>query len=67
MGQPELKHPVHFYAIVAGRYNLLVPVFWGRIKTQNKLGEVFVVAYMHKSLAIAFGVLRTGKPVNTNQ
>jgi hypothetical protein len=39
-----------------------VAAFWAKLKAQNKPGKVIVVACMHKLLAIAYGVLRSGKP-----
>jgi transposase len=62
MGHQELKRALYFPAMVAGRCNPLVAVFWNRLKAQNKPGKVIVVACMHKLLAIAYGVLRSGKP-----
>ena len=50
--------------MVAGKYNPLVAAFWQRLKAQNKPGKVIVVACMHKLLAIAYGVLKSGKPFN---
>lgn len=66
MGHQELKHALYFPAMVAGRYNPLIAVFWNRLKAQNKPGKVIVVACMHKLLAIVFGVLRSGKPFDAN-
>ena len=66
MGHHELKQALYFPAMVAGRYNPLVATFWARLKAQNKPGKVIVVACMHKLLAIAFGVLRSGKPFDAN-
>lgn len=66
MGHQELKHALYFPAMVAGRYNPLVSVFWNRLKAQNKPGKVIVVACMHKLLAIVFGVLRSGKPFDAD-
>ena len=40
--------------------------FWARLKAQNKPGKLIVEACMHKLLAIAFGVLRSGKPFDAN-
>jgi transposase len=65
-GHQELKRLLYFPAMVAGRYNPLVAVFWNRLKAQNKPGKVIVVACMHKLLAIAYGVLRSGKPFDPN-
>lgn len=62
MGHQELKRSLYFPAMVAARYNPLVADFWNRLKAQNKPGKVIVVACMHKLLAIAYGVLRSGKP-----
>lgn len=66
MGHQALKRMLYFPAMVAGRYNPLVAVFWARLKAQNKPGKVIVVACMHKLLAIAYGVLRSGKPFDAN-
>jgi transposase len=52
--------------MVAGRHNPLVATFWNRLKAQGKPGKVIVVACMHKLLAIAYGVLRSGKPFNAD-
>ena len=66
MGHQELKRALYFPAMVAGRYNPSVSAFWAKLKAQNKPGKVIVVACMHKLLAIAYGVLRSGKPFNAN-
>lgn len=66
MGHAALKRALYFPAMVAGRFNPLVAAFWDRLKAQNKPGKVIVEACMHKLLAIAFGVLRSGKPFNAN-
>lgn len=62
LGHQQLKRALYFPAMVAGRYNPLVAVLWQRMKAQNRPGKVIVVACMHKLLAIAYGVLRSGKP-----
>jgi transposase len=66
MGHQEIKRSLYFPAMVAARYNPLVAAFWNRLKAQNKPGKVVVVACMHKLLAIAYGVLRSGKPFDPN-
>ena len=66
MGHTALKRALYFPAMVAGRFNPLVAVFWARLKAQNKPGKLIVEACMHKLLAIAYGVLRSGKPFNAN-
>lgn len=66
MGHQELKRALYFPAMVAGRHNPLVATFWNRLKAQGKPGKVIVVACMHKLLAIAYGVLRSGKPFNAD-
>ena len=62
MGHRALRSALYFPAMVAGRYNPLIAAFWQKLKAQGKPGKVIVVACMHKLLAIAFGVLRSGKP-----
>ena len=66
MGHQQLKHALYFPAMVAGKYNPVVAVFWNRLKAQGKPGKVIVVACMHKLLAIAYGVLRSGKPFDAS-
>ncbi len=62
MGNAALRHALYYPAMVAGRYNPVIARFWQRLKAQNKPGKVIVVACMHKLLAIAYGVLKSGKP-----
>jgi transposase len=62
MGHQQLKRLLYFPAMVAGRYNPVVAALWNRLKAQHKPGKVIVVACMHKLLAIAYGVLRSGRP-----
>ena len=62
MGNEALRHALYFPAMVAGKYNPAIARFWQRLKAQNKPGKVIVVACMHKLLAIAYGVLKSGKP-----
>ena len=66
MGHQELKRVPYFPAVVAGRCNPLVARFWARLKAQNKPGKAIVVACTHKLLAIAYGMLRSGKPSDAN-
>ncbi len=66
MGHTALKQALYFPAMVAGRFNPLVAAFWARLKAQNKPGKVIVEACMHKLLAIAYGVLRSGQPFNAD-
>jgi transposase len=63
-GHRDLRRALYFPAMVAGQHNPLVAAFWQRLKAQNKPGKVIVVACMHKLLAIAYGVLKSGKPFN---
>jgi len=63
-GHRDLRSALYFPAMVAGKHNPLVAAFWQRLKTQGKPGKVIVVACMHKLLAIAYGVLKSGKPFN---
>lgn len=66
MGHRQLKQALYFPAMVAGRYNPLVAVFWNRLKAQKKPGKLIVEACMHKLLAIVYGVLKSGKPFDPN-
>lgn len=62
LGKEALRHVLYFPAMVAGKHNPVIAKFWQRLKAQNKPGKVIVVACMHKLLAIAYGVLRSGRP-----
>lgn len=66
LGHPELKRLLYLPAMVAGRYNPLVARFWARLKAQNKPGKAIVVTCMHMLLAIAYGMLRSGKPFDVD-
>jgi transposase len=61
-GHRHLKTALYFPAMVAARCNPPVAALWQRLRAQGKPGKVVVVACMHKLLAIAFGVLKSGKP-----
>jgi transposase len=63
-GHRDLRRALYFPAMVAGQHNPLIAAFWQRLKAQNKPGKVIVVACMHKLLAIAYAVLKSGKPFN---
>ena len=65
-GHRGLKNALYYPAMVAGQHNPLVAPFWQRLKAQNKPGKLVVEACMHKLLAIAYGVLRSGKPFDAN-
>ena len=67
LGSAVLRHALYFPAMVAGKYNPLIARFWQRLKAQNKPGKVIVVACMHKLLAIAYGVLKSGKPFDPDR
>lgn len=62
LGNQALRHALYFPAMVAGKHNPVIAKFWQRLAAQNKPGKVIVVACMHKLLAIAYGVLKSGKP-----
>jgi transposase len=64
MGHQELRRALYFPAMVAGRHNPVIARFWDKLHKQGKPGKVIVVACMHKLLAIAYGVLRSGQPFN---
>lgn len=63
-GHRALKCALYFPAMSAARFNPIVQQFSERLKAQHKPGKVVLVACMHKLLAIAFGVLKSGMPFN---
>lgn len=65
-GHRAFRKALYFPAMVAGRCNPVVARFWQRLEAQNRPGKLIVVACMHKLLAIAYGVLKSGKPFDAN-
>lgn len=61
-GCHAMRAALYFPAMVAARFNPPVAALWQRLKAQHKPGKVIVVACMHKLLAIAYGVLKSGRP-----
>jgi transposase len=67
LGKEALRRALYFPAMVAGKHNPAIAKFWQRLKAQNKPGKVIIVACMHKLLAIAYGVLKSGKPFDPSR
>ena len=65
-GSPRLRKALYFPALAALRFNPAVAALRARLVSAGKPGKLIVGAAMRKLLAIAFGVLRSGKPFDPN-
>ena len=61
-GSPRLRKALYFPAMAALRFNPAVAALRARLVSAGKPGKLIVGAAMRKLLAIAFGVLKSGKP-----
>jgi len=65
-GNQHLRHYLYFPAITAMKHNPIVTVFCHRLLARGKHKMAVVGAAMRKLLAIALGVLKSGKPFDPN-
>ena len=61
-GSPRLRRALYFPAMAAMRFNPAVAALRQRLLLAGKPGKLIVGAAMRKLLAIAFGVLKSGRP-----
>jgi len=61
-GNPRLRRALFFPALTAMRYNAILKVFADRLRAAGKPRMVVVGAVMRKLLAIAYAVLKSGRP-----
>ncbi len=66
IGHAALRHALYMPAVVAKRYNPIVRAFCLRLMAKGKPTLAVLAAAMHKLLALAFGVLKSGKPFDSN-
>lgn len=66
IGSARLRKALYFPALSALRCNPAVKAFGDRLKDRGKRPMVVVGAAMRKLLAIAFGVLKSGRPFDPN-
>jgi transposase len=62
VGSSRLRKALYFPAMAALRFNPALAALRQRLQAAGKPGKLIVGAAMRKLLAIAFGVLRSGKP-----
>ena len=65
VGSKPLRSLLYMPAISALRFNPIIKSFGERLKEKNKNGKVIVVAAMRKLLHMIYGVLKSGKPFDS--
>lgn len=66
VGSSRLRKSLYFPAITALRFNPLIRAFGLRLSAQGKSKMLIVGAAMRKMLHIAYGVLKSGRPFDSN-
>ena len=62
----RLRKALYFPAIVATRHNPLIRAVSQRLRERGKCPMLIVGAAMRKLIHIAFGVLKSGKPFDSD-
>lgn len=65
-GRSALRAILYMPAVVARNHNPIVRTFCDRLAQRTSSKMLIIGAAMHKLLAIAYGVLKTGKPFDPN-
>jgi len=66
MGDADLRRALYMPAVVAKQHNPCVRALWERLAAKGKHTMAMLGAAMHKLLALAYGVLKSGKPFDPN-
>jgi len=66
LGDASLRRALYMPAIVAIRHNTLARNLYERLLAKGKCKMVAIGAIMHKLLRLAYGVLKSGLPFDTN-
>lgn len=66
MGDADLRRALYMPAVVAKRHNPCVRALCERLAAKGKHTMAILGAAMHKLLALAYGVLKSGKPFDPN-
>lgn len=65
-GDPALRKALYLPALVAWRHNPVIRAFCQRLKDNGKNGKAIVCAAMRKLIHIAFAILQSGQPFDSN-
>lgn len=65
-GDPRLRKALYMPALVAWQFNPAIRTYCERLKTNGKNGKLIACAAMRKLIHLAFAVLKSGKPFDTN-
>lgn len=66
VGHADVRRALYMPAVVAKRFNPLVRNLCERLAEKGKHNLAIIGAAMHKLLALAYGVLKSGKPFDPN-
>jgi transposase len=66
IGHARLRKALFMPALVSLRYNPVLIDFGNRLRKNGKNGKVIVCAVMRKLVHIVYGVLKSGKPFDSN-
>ena len=65
-GDPRLRKALYMPALVAWQFNPAIRTYCERLKANGKNGKLIACATMRKLVHLAFAVLKSGKPFDTN-
>ena len=65
-GRAALRAALYLPALVAKRHNPLLRAFAQRLAANGKLPKQIIVAVMRKLLHLAYGILKSGQPLDPN-
>lgn len=66
VGNARLRKALFMPALVSIQCNPVIQAFYHRLKVKEKNGKVIVCAIMRKLVHLIFGILKSGKPFDTN-
>lgn len=65
-GDPAVRKALYIPALTAWQHNPVIRTFCQRLKANGKNGKAIACAAMRKLIHIAFAILQSGKPFNSN-
>jgi transposase len=65
-GHPALRKALYMPALVAWQHNPVIRAFCQRLKANGKNGKAIACAAMRKLIHIAFAILQSGQPFDSN-
>jgi transposase len=65
-GDPALRKALYMPALTAWQHNPVIRAFCQRLRANGKNGKAIACAAMRKLIHVAFAILQSGKPFNSN-